>query len=137
MKDQNYYNTFIEVADDCPVTSAEIPSMKDGDKTVPYLQYEMMVKHPYAHTQEDVLFGVFAARHHIPDSELMKEREKLFSKGQPCLRSSSLGKRYGWGIHCDGEGRVALYAMESEEYGKFIRDSSVKHLKAMNSKRLK
>ena len=59
MKDQNYYNTFIEVADDCPVMFAEIPQLKSDEKSIPVLQYEMIGNHPYLHTQEDVLFDVF------------------------------------------------------------------------------
>ncbi len=42
--------------------------------------------------------------------------QTFFSKGQPCLRASDLGKKYGWGIHSDGEGRVALFAVGSPEY---------------------
>ncbi len=29
--------------------------------------------------------------------------QTFFSKGQPCLRASDLGKKYGWGIHSDSE----------------------------------
>ena len=135
MTDQNYYNTFIEVADDCPVKTAEIPPQKGDARSVPLLQYEMIANHPYAYTQEDVLFGVFAVRAGTAKKDLLREREKFFSKGQPCLRSSSLGKRYGWGVHCDERGKVALFAMESKEYKKFAEDRTVKHLKAMRSKR--
>jgi hypothetical protein len=46
-----------------------------------------------------------------------------------------LGKRYGWGIHNDEDGKVALYAVESDEYKRFVNDNSIKHLKAMRSKR--
>ena len=135
MTDQNYYNTFIEVADDCPVKTAEIPPQKGDARSVPLLQYEMIANHPYTYTQEDVLFGVFALRAGTAKKDLQREREKFFSKGQPCLRSSSLGKRYGWGVHCDERGKVALFAMESKEYKKFAEDRTVKHLKAMRSKR--
>ena len=137
MKDQNYYNTFIEVADDCPVMFAEIPQLKSDEKSIPVLQYEMIGNHPYLHTQEDVLFDVFAIRNKIAKNSLSKEREKFFSKGQPCLRCSSLGKRYGWGIHCDKEGKVALWARESNEYETLAKDKSIAHIKAMNSKRKK
>ncbi len=137
MQDQNYYNTFIEVADDCPVKSAEFPKQKGSDKSVPVLQFEMMAGHPYKYTQEDVLFDVFAVRNNFTKDNLRTERKKFFSKGQPCLRSSSLGKRYGWGIHCNGQGKVALFAMESEEYKKLAGDKTIRHTKAMSSKRIK
>jgi hypothetical protein len=63
------------------------------------------------------------------------EREKFFAKDQPCLRSSALGKRYGWGIHSDADGKVALYARESQDYQRLANDPTLKHLKAFRSKR--
>ncbi len=53
----------------------------------------------------------------------------------PCLRASPLGKRYGWRIHNDANGKIALYAVESQEYEAFLTDSTVKRVKAMRSKR--
>lgn len=135
MTNMNYYDTFIEVADDCPVSVAEVPQAKGGVKTVPLMQYEMIAKHPYKYRQEDVLFDVFAERNNIPESARAAERKNFFAKDQPCLRSSSLGKRYGWGIHNDHNGKVALYAVESKEYKNFKDDKSLKHLKAMRSNR--
>ena len=52
----NYFNTFIEVADDSPVSAAEVPPPRNGAKTIPLLQYEMIANHPYDYVQEDVLF---------------------------------------------------------------------------------
>ncbi|GIP32019.1 DUF6157 family protein [Paenibacillus sp. J2TS4] len=137
MKNMNYYDTFIETAEDCPVTAAEVPKTKGDSKTIPVLQYELIANHPYKYTQEDVLFEVFAQRNNIPAEQKQAAREKFFSKGQPCLRTSSLGKRYGWGIHNDAQGKVALYACESEEYKKLVNDKSIKHFKAMRSSRTK
>jgi hypothetical protein len=51
------------------------------------------------------------------------------------LRTSALGKRYGWGIHCDATGKVALIAHESDAYQQLATDPQMKHLKAMRSKR--
>lgn len=136
MKDNNYYSVFIEVAEDCPVKNAEIPKAKGGAKTIPVLQYEMLVDKPYQYTQEDVLFEVFAERNSVPNEERQMAREKFFSKGQPCLRTSQLGKRYGWGMHHDADGKVALYAMESEEYQTLAKDDCIKHVRAMRSKRV-
>lgn len=131
----NYYNTFIEVADDCPVSTAAVPQPRGEIKTVAVLQYEMIADHPYEFTQDDILFAVFAERQRIPTTDRPGEREKFLAKDQPCLRSSSLGKRYGWGIHNDGHGRVALFAVESCAYRDLVDDDSLKHLKAMRSRR--
>ncbi|RVU00039.1 hypothetical protein EOD41_13830 [Mucilaginibacter limnophilus] len=135
MHTTNYYDTFIEVADDCRVTAAEIPQQKGDNKTVAALQFDMLIEHPYHYTSDDVVFGVYAAKNHITKKDEADEREKFFSKGQPCLRSSPLGKRYGWGIHSNAEGKVAIYPVESEEYKIFATDKNLKHVKAMRSKR--
>lgn len=134
MKDMNEYDTFIQIAEDCPVSEAVIPKAKGESKTIPVIQYELLSNHPYRYTQEDVLFEVFAERNQIPETERAAAREKFFSKGQPCLRTSSLGKRYGWGIHHDAEGKVAIYAVESDEYLKLMNDQSTTQCKAMRSK---
>lgn len=136
MKDTNYYDTFIQVAEDCPVSEAILPKAKGESRTIPVIQYEMLSNHPYRFTQEDVLFEVFAERNQISEQERAAAREKFFSKGQPCLRTSSLGKRYGWGIHHDPQGKVAIYAVESEEYVKLMNDRGITQCKAMRSKRV-
>lgn len=135
MKDMNYYDTFIQVAEDCPVSEAIVPKAKGESRTIPVIQYEVLSNHPYRFTQEDVLFEVFAERNQISEQERAAAREKFFSKGQPCLRTSSLGKRYGWGIHHDTQGKVAIYAVESEEYVKLMNDRDLAQCKAMRSKR--
>ena len=89
----NYYDTFIEVADDCPVATASIPEAKGDRKTLAVLQYELIANHPYEYTQEDVLFESQAEHKNIPAAARPAEREQFFSKGQACLRASALGKR--------------------------------------------
>jgi len=135
MADLNYYGTFIAVADDCPVSRAEVPQPRGGRRTVPVLQYEMLAGNPYQHTQEDVLFETHADHKGIPAAKRRLERERFLAQDQACLRASALGKRYGWGIHFDTEGRAAIYAMESPEYARLASDTSLTHLKAMRSRR--
>ena len=135
MKTTNYYNTFIEVAEDCPVASAEIPPQKGTDKTVANLQFDLLKSSPYQYTSDEVLFSVYASKNEVTATELAAEREKFFSKGQACFRASPLTKRYGWGVHANAEGKIALYALESEEYQKLAGDKSLKVVKAMRSKR--
>ena len=38
----NYINTFIEVAEDCPVTYGVKPPFKDSMRSVPNIQFEMI-----------------------------------------------------------------------------------------------
>ena len=131
----NYFNVFIEIAEDCSVKSGEIPPTRGDKKTIANLQYEMLAGNPYKFTSDDVVFSVFVQRNEIPESEIEEQREAYFSKGQPCLRSSPLTKKYGWGIHSDGEGKVALYGAETEAYQQFVMDNAVKKTRAMRSKR--
>jgi hypothetical protein len=131
----NYFNTFIQVADDCPVTKAEIPPQKGEAKTAANIQFEMIAHHPYEFTSDDVLFQVYASKNEIPKSSLKAERERYFSKGQACFRSSPLTKRYGWGVHYNEEGKMMLVPMESADYKKFSKDKSLKVVKAMRSAR--
>lgn len=135
MNTTNYINTFIAVAADCPVDVAETPSVKNNKPTAATLQFEMMSNHPYRYDSDSVLFEVYAVKNDITKGEWKEAREMFFSKGQPCLRASPLTKRYGWGVHCDKEGKVAIYAVESPEYAKLSGDKTLKQLKAMKSAR--
>jgi len=134
MHSTNYFNTLIEIADDCPTTQGEIPPVK-GNKSVANLQYEMLHGHPYEYTSDDVLFAVFAQRKGIPEEELAEQRELFFSKGQPCFRASPLSKRYGWGVHSNAEGKIALFGRESEAYQDLVANDAVTKTKAMRSSR--
>jgi hypothetical protein len=131
----NYHNTLIAVAEDCPATQAEVPPMKGGEKSVASLQFELLIDQPYRHTSDDVMFHCYAVKQGLSAQELPAARETFFSKGQPCLRASSLTKRYGWVVHSDAEGRVALYGMETQESKDFTADPGIKVVRAMRSKR--
>lgn len=130
----NYINTLIQTAEDCPVSQAQIPPEKK-EKTLANLQYEQISKNPYQYSSDDIIFECYAFKNDISESEKQEKRNIFFSKGQACLRSSPLAKRYGFGIHHDKEGKVAIYPVESEEYQKLSNDPSVTKTKAMRSKR--
>lgn len=129
----NYLATFIEVAEDCPTDHAVEPPMTEKP-TIAALHYRLIAERPYARTSDDVIFETHALRHGIPADDAAA-RAEFFAKGQPCLRSSPLGKRYGWGIVHDAEGRVALIPRESAEYAALAADSGLAHTRAMRSRR--
>ena len=131
----NYTNAFIEVAEDCPVQEAQIPPIKGDNKSIANLQYEMVFNNPYKHTSDDVLFHCHAVKNELTSEELKKAREIYFSKGQACFRASPLTKRYGFGVHHNEDGKMAIYPRESKEYAKFAADPTLTHLKAMRSKK--
>jgi len=127
MHSTNYYDTFIEIAEDCNLDAASIPPSKERP-TIAQLQYEMLIKNPYGFTSDDVLYKVVGERKNV-------SRDEFFSKGQPCFRASPLTKQYGWGVHCDSAGKIAIYPVESDEYRALANDPSLAHKKAMRSKR--
>lgn len=130
----NYVNTFIEVASDCKAAEGAPPPEKQA-KTIARMQYELIGANPYAYTSDDLVFTVYAERAGLAAAEREFKRAEFFSKGQPCLRSSPLAKTYGWGIHFDGEGKIALYPRGSADYERLRGDASLQHLKAMRSAR--
>jgi len=121
----NYVDTFIEVAEDCPAAVAEIPPAKEP-RTAAQIEYEMLIDNPYKYTSDDVLYESNGKRRGIA-------REDFFAKPQPCFRASFLGKKYGWGVHSDKDGKIGIYGVESEEYKRLSLDGTLKHLKAMRS----
>jgi hypothetical protein len=134
MHSTNYTHTFIAVAEDCKASIGAVPPEK-MNKTIARMQYELLHNHPYQYTSDDVLFAIYAARNNIAPEEHAAARAAFFAKGQACLRSSPLAKTYGWGIHFNGEARVALYPRESNEYARLQHDTTLKQLKAMKSAR--
>lgn len=133
----NYNNTFIAVADDCPTNVAQIPPIKLDNKTIANLQFELVAHNPYKYTSDEVIFQVFATKKNLSSSQFQEERELFFSKGQACFRCSPLTKRYGWGLHNDENGKMALYPIESDEYNKFKNDKNLTIVKAMRSSKAK
>lgn len=129
----NYVDTFIEVAEDCPADLATEPPVAEKP-SIAATHYRLIAEQPYARTSDDVIFETYALRNGVAVDDAAA-REAFFSKGQPCLRSSPLGKRYGWGIHHDAEARVALVPRESAQYTALAADSDLAHTRAMRSKR--
>lgn len=139
MHSTNYLDTFITVADDSAAVESTVPPAR-ATPSVAELTYRMIADNPYRYTSDDVIFTVWADRNGIAGEHRDQARADFFSKGQPCLRSSDLGKRYGWGVHSDAEGRVALVGMDSAEYARLAGGSTpegeaVTVTKAMRSKR--
>lgn len=137
----NYYNTFITVSPDCPAERGTVPPDKKAGKTKPGIEYDLIAGAPYTYTQEEVLFEVYARHKGIPPEELAERgaelREAFYAKPTACFRASMLAKKYGWGIHFDEAGKMALVAMESPDYRRFVEGevAGVKLLAGMRSSR--
>lgn len=131
----NYENTFIEIADDSPAREGQVPPQKGDSRTMANMQFDMLIDNPYKYTSDDVLFQVYAMRNNIPKSQMKEAREEFFAKGQPCFRASPLTKRYGWGVHSDKDGKIAIYACGTPEYEQMAGNKELQVVKAMRTSR--
>lgn len=129
----NYFNTFILVAVDCKATVGQAPALNKGQKTVAYRQFELLAPKPYQFTSDEVLFQVYADKNDLTENEYTEARQAFFAKGQPCFRTSPLAKQLGWGIHCDKDGKIALYGVETPQYQTLHDDPTIKKVKAMRN----
>src|SRR4030042_5249731 len=95
----------VKIAEDCPVVQAVEPP--DGEKkTIPRVEYETLKENPYKFTEKEFFYEVNAIR-----------RNKAGLKLENYLiRRSLLPRVYGWGIHINEQGKLALVAMESSRY---------------------
>jgi hypothetical protein len=131
----NYSNTLIAIADDSPVNEAVMPPRNDAKPTIAAEQYRLLADAPYTLTSEDVIFTVYADKHGIPDEERAAARKAYFAAPRACLRTSPLAKKYGWGLHSDEDGRLALVPVDSDRYRELIEDGGTRVVKAMRSSR--
>lgn len=136
-------NTFVRIAPDSRSTAATVPAPRGSGPTVASIQHELLTARPYELTLEDLIFATHARRAGLTESEAKSReaeiRAELFAKPHPCMRASPLPKTYGWGVHHDAEGRIALYGVETEEYRRFAGGAveGVEVVAAMRSKREK
>lgn len=134
-------DTFVRVAPDCPAATAVVPAPRGGDPTVAVIQYELLTAMPYSLTLEDLIYETHVRRLGLSKADAKAQRAaihvELFAKSHPCMRASPLTKRYGWGVHHDAAGRMALYGVGSAEYRRFAAGevAGVEVVAAMRSKR--
>lgn len=128
----NYINTLIEPAEDCPNLQGTIPVGKSGKETIASLQYRLLQGQPYQMNSDALLFRVYAARKDI-DAGDAGEWQAFFAKPQACLRASPLTKQFGWAIHADAAGHIALIDPASDRYKQLLEDPEIKKVKGMRS----
>lgn len=103
--------------------------------TVASLQYALLSARPYELTSDELLFEIHAVRSGTPEQDRDSERERFFARDQACLRASPLPKRYGWGIHHDHDGRIALVAAGTTRYDDLAQQADTIQKPAMRSSR--
>lgn len=135
-KAMSYKNTFIAVSEDSKVTTAIKPLPRKGRPTIASIEYDLISTNPYKFTEQDILFKTYLIKNNIESNSLDTLREEFFSKPKACFRASPLVKKYGWGIHYDEQGKVAVYAVDSKSYKDMMKSNNVTILKGMRSKKL-
>jgi len=135
-------NTFIQIAPDSTAESGAVPESSREPKPVHMLEYELLAGAPYRYTNDELLFEVHVRRLGLSEAEVDARRDELwrafFAKSHACMRASMLPKKFGWGVHSDAEGRLALVARDSEAYRRFLEAGERGELKlttAMRSRR--
>jgi hypothetical protein len=134
----NYINTFIAVATDTSATMATAPVARADKKSIAVLEYELIAAKPYVLTQEDVQFAVHVQRTGLSVSDKARRTalwNEFFSKPMACMRTSPLPKTYGWGLHFNPQGKVALVAVGTPAYQQFSTDPHIAQTRAMRGKR--
>lgn len=128
-------NTFITIAEDSPATMGMVPPQKGDERTIARLHYDLLSEHPYEFDLDSFNFEVYCLKNHITPAHRDAHRAEFFSKGHPCMRASPLTKTYGFGAHYNGNGKIAIYPVDSVAYRKFLNDPDIKVEKAMRTKR--
>jgi Family of unknown function (DUF6157) len=135
----NPIDQFIEIAPDSPTDKSIVPQDKGDKRSIATIEYGLLSGKPYGYTLEELKFATHMVHKQISPAELKAHRKQLqdeyFSKPHACMRASPLTKKYGWGAHYDKEGKIAIYAVESKEYQRFVSDKSIRKFSAMRSKR--
>jgi hypothetical protein len=117
-------DTFIQIAPDSTAERGVVPESTREPKPAYLIEYELLAGTPYRYTNDELLFEVHVRRMGLGEAELDAQRDELwrefFAKSHACMRASTLPKKFGWGVHSDAEGRLALVARESEAYRRFV-----------------
>ncbi|MGB1234808.1 MAG: DUF6157 family protein [Planktomarina sp.] len=128
MHSTNYLDTLILPAKDCPCDPPRIP---DRTGTVAEMTYARLAKSPYSQSSDDLIWDVTVSR----KGDAAGTRDDFFSAGKPCLRASPLVKTYGWAIHHNADGHVALLDPNSIETQDLMANPDTKCIFGMRSKR--
>ncbi|HAM82262.1 DUF6157 family protein [Ornithinibacillus bavariensis] len=131
----SYKNTFITISEDSTVDSGIVPQPRNNKPTIASIEYDLIHNNPYEFSQEDVQFQTYLRKNQIESDQLDELRKQFFEKPKACFRASPLVKKYGWGIHYDNEGKLAIYAVNSEAYEQFLHADQITLLKGMRTKR--
>ena len=95
----------ILVAEDSKVDKAFKPH-KSNPKTIARITFEVLIENPYKYTEEELRIEVHVVRRKRKDLKLDSYN----------IKRSPLLQKYGWGIHRDQDGKLALISVNSDKY---------------------
>ena len=114
----------ITVADKCPANRGMEPTTNRAEKTITMHQYDVLTEMPYQLTYKQLKEEVHRTRW---GKEFTDEQLETYM-----MKRSGLCKIYGWGVHEDKNGKLALVGCETKEYRRLVKDLQVQKEKALN-----
>lgn len=114
----------IEVAADSSATRSEEPHDGGTAKTIARISYEVLTESPYKFSEREFYHEVHVVRRKRPDLRIKNYN----------IKRSPLVKNYGWGIHRNSDGKLALIARESNRYEDLFANPLVKKTKAYRNR---
>ncbi|MDQ0272128.1 DUF6157 family protein [Cytobacillus purgationiresistens] len=82
----SYKNTFIQIAEDSNVTSANIPFPRNEKPTIASIEYDLIKSNPYQYTQDDVQFKTYLIKNELDlNSEGNEITKTIFLKTKGLL----------------------------------------------------
>lgn len=128
-------DTLILVAPDCPVVIGTVPESKRSPVPFHVCLFEVITEQPYRFTFRELLRQAHARQNGLRPSDVSQADLDALAKKHPCPRTSALPKRFGWGVHVDENGRLALWGRESAEYEQLNRRKDLQIVTALRSRR--
>jgi hypothetical protein len=117
-----YCNTLIKVASDCTVKRGTIPESNRKAFTDATVYYEVLSQNRYKLTE----------REFYKESLEIRLRKKVKHK-KYMMKRNILCKKWGWGVHFDCNGKMALVGCETNEYNKLLSDPAITKMAAYRS----
>ncbi|MBA3390336.1 MAG: GIY-YIG nuclease family protein [Rubrobacter sp.] len=114
----------IEIAADSHVIRSEEPPYGGTGKTIARVSYEVLAENPYVFSEPEFYHEVHVIRRKRPDLRIESYN----------IKKLALVKNFGWGIHRNKDGKLALVPCESERYKELLADQLVKKTKAYRNR---
>ena len=111
----------IMVSADSPHKKGTPPVSRKPDAIV-MIEYDELINNPYKYTYEGLKHQVHIVRRKKKAGELKLDSYRL--------TRSQLLKEWGWGIHIDRNGKLALLGCETPKYKQLMKDPSIEKQRA-------